>query len=83
MPYDKVDKEILSRLSKYEEISTPEFIGRELLAKNLFSISDIWFWQCCLIQRLINQNKIRIVRREYQLNSLGYQIQVEILSIVK
>lgn len=80
--YEEINKIILERLSKYEEISIPEFIGRELVANNLFSISDIWLWHC-LIGILINQNKIRVVRREYQKSLLGYQMQVEIITIVK
>lgn len=80
MSYAKVDKEILKRLSKYEEISILDFINKELLVPNLFSVTEIYGTWNSLIKRLINQNKIKIVRREYQINSLGYKMQVEIIA---
>ena len=80
MSYDNVDKEILERLSKYEEISILDFINKELLVPNLFSVTEIYGTWNILITKLINQNKIRIVRKEYHINSLGYKMQVEIIA---
>ena len=81
--YEEINKEILERLSKYEEISIIDFINKELLVPKLFSITDSYGTWNVLIKRLINQNKIRIVRREYQESLLSYQIQVAIISVVK
>ena len=81
--YEEINKEILKRLSKYEEISILDFINKELLVPKLFSITETYGTWDRLIKRLINQNKIRIVRREYQESLLSYQIQVAIISIVK
>lgn len=80
MSYAKVDKEILERLSKYEEISILDFINKELLVPNLFSVTEIYGTWNILITKLINQNKIRIVRKEYHINSLGDKMQVEIIA---
>lgn len=79
--YEEINKEILKRLSKYEEISILDFINKELLMAQLFSITEAYGTWDILIKRLINQNKIRIVRREYQESLLGYRVQVEIISI--
>lgn len=81
--YEEINKEILERLSKYEEISIIDFINKELLESKLFSITETYGTWNILIKRLINQNKIRIVRREYQESLLSYQIQVAIISVVK
>jgi len=78
--YEEINKEILERLSKYDEISILDFINKELLIPNLFFITEIYGTWNILIKRLINQNKIRIVRKEYQINSLGYKMQVEIIA---
>lgn len=71
--YEEINKEILERLSKYEEISILDFISKELLVSNLFSISEFGLWKL-LIQILNNQNKIRIVRKEYPKKLPGFQI---------
>ena len=81
--YEEIDEYILDRLSNYEEISIIDFINKELIVPNLFSITETYGTWNILIKRLINQNKIRIVRREYQKDILGYEFQVEIISVVK
>ena len=60
-----------------------DFIRKELLVPNLFSITEFNGTWNILIKILINQNKIRIVRRQYRENLLGYKVQVEIISVVK
>ena len=82
LPYSKVEVEILTRLAKYKEIDLQEFIGTELLATNLFYIRNGKTWEY-LINNLINQNKIKTLRTETKLNSLGYKMTTNILSIVK
>ena len=77
--YEEIDEYILERLSKYEEISIIDFINKELLVPKLFSITDSYGTWNVLIKRLINQNKIRIVRKEYQENLLGYRVQDDII----
>ena len=77
--YEEVSKEILERLSKYNEISIITFVARDLLIPKLFSFTDIFTWDY-LMESLIEEGKIKVIREEKQEDS-AFKIDTRIISI--
>ena len=76
----KLSKEILERLSKYNEISIITFVANDLLVPKLFSFTDVFTWDY-LMESLIDEGKIKVIREEKQEDSI-FDINTRIISIV-
>lgn len=81
MPYSKLETEILNILSNYEEIAEFKFVGL-LLLKNSFYINDVEILKI-VINKLIEDNKIKVLRMDKVKGVIFDKITTQILSIRK